>query len=147
MQILNFLEGKMPDNSGRFISDIHCFPDYKIEKTHNFIQWLFPLAVPSYAVPGSPVLEKEEIKKIRKSKIALENLYKSADWYANFLSRNEFCKKPNDHNHRRITRVIRSLRLLGNAEEAENFKIDVQDMLGDQYFNIPPDTKKFWEEA
>ena len=72
---------------------------------------------------------------MRKSKIALENLYKSADWYANFLSRNEFWKKPNDHNHRRITRVIRSLRLLGDAEEAENFKIDVQDMLGDQNFS------------
>ena len=147
MRVLSFLEGKNPDSSGRFISDIHRFSDYEIERTHNFIQWLFPLAVPSQAVSGSPVLEIEEIKQIRKSKTALKNLYKSADWYAGFLSRNDFWKKPNDHNHRRITRVIRSLRLLGDPEEAEGFKIDVQDLLGDQYFNIPPNTKKFWDDA
>lgn len=145
--ILNFLQQKEPDIYGRMLSDIWAFNDAKIESEHNFIQWIFPTTTPSASVPGSPVLDIEEVRLIRKSEAALENLYTSADWYFAFLERNNFWMKAHDHNHLRITRVIQSLRLLGDADEADFFREQVLRLLGDASNKIPPRTMKFWKEA
>jgi hypothetical protein len=147
MSIPNFLEGKSPDNQGRHLKDIWAYTDQQIERTHNFIQWLFPLSVPSAAVPGAPVLTREDISAIQGSEVAQDNISQSANWYAGFLKRNDFWRKPYDHNHLRITRVIRSLRLLVDDDEAEAFRIEVYSMLGDTVATIPPKTRAFWDEA
>jgi hypothetical protein len=147
MSLSNFLEGNSPDAHGRYLSDIWAFNDQQIERTHNFIQWLFPLSVPSAAVPGAPVLTREDITAIKGSEVAQENICQSANWYAGFLERNDFWRKPYDHNHLRITRVIRSLRLLVDADEADAFRIEVYSLLGDTVATIPPKTRAFWDEA
>jgi hypothetical protein len=147
MTLLTFLEGSEIDTHGRYIGDIWGFNDQQIERTHNFIQWLFPLSVPSAAVPGAPVLTKEDILAIRSSEVAQDNICQSANWYAGFLERNDFWRKPYDHNHLRITRVIRSLRLLVDADEADAFRIEVYTLLGEKVSSIPPKTRAFWDEA
>ena len=90
MSILKFLEGETEDIHGRTILDIWAFNDAQIEREHNFIQWLFPTSIPSVSVPGSPVLSASEIREIRESETAIDNLHKSADWYFEFLERNTF---------------------------------------------------------
>jgi hypothetical protein len=147
MSLLRFLENKSTDVHGRYLSDVWVFNDQQIERTHNFIQWLFPLAVPSASVSGAPVLTKEDISAIRSSEVAQENICQSANWYASFLERNDFWRKPYDHNHLRITRVIRSLRLLVNTDEADAFRIEVYSLLGEKLSSIPPKTRAFWDEA
>ena len=147
MNLLGFLENKSTDAYGRYLSDIWAFNDQQIERTHNFIQWLFPLAVPSASVPGAPVLTKDDISAIRGSEVAQDNICQSAEWYSGFLDRNDFWKKSYDHNHLRITRVIRSLRLLVDVDEADAFRIEMYALLGNKLSSIPSRTRVFWDEA
>ena len=116
--MLFFLEGSYPDLQGRYLSDIWSFTDEKIEKTHDFIQWVFPLDEQSNAMWDAPVLIHEEIEEIRISNKAKENLIKSQNWFLQFVMKNDDWIRPKNHNQRRISRMIKSLRLLHSNEAA-----------------------------
>ena len=146
-KLLEFLEGKEPDIYGRTLSDIRAFSDIDINNEHNFIQWVFPTSTPSVSVPGSPVLTIEDIKIIRGSKLAVDNLCVSSEWFFSFLERNTFWIKTHDHNHLRITRVIQSLRLLVDADEADFFREQIFKFLGANKNKIPTRTQRFWVDA
>ena len=107
---------------GRLITDIWEFDDRNVEYKHDFIQWLFPLTEPSTSVFGAPVLDREDIDIIISNEVACTNITKSTDWYLGFLRRNDHWIKSCDHNHLKITRTIKSLRLLIGDKEANNFK-------------------------
>ena len=70
-----------------------------------------------------------EIEEIKSSEFAQENLMQSADWYFGFLQRHDHWIRQYDHNHLRITRVIKSLRLLVSDEVADQFKSAILDFL------------------
>ena len=53
--VVRFLEGEGTDARGRTVFDVISMNDVAIERTHDFIQWLFPLPEPSAAIPDSPV--------------------------------------------------------------------------------------------
>ena len=145
--LLGFLHGHETTSSGWLLSHVWKFNDTQIENTHTFIQWVFPTDEPSRATPGSPVLDEEQILEIQNSEQAKQNLSKSADWYFNFLRRNNFWRKPHDHNHLRITRVIKSLRLLCGDDEADYFKEQFWQLLGTDISQIPSRTIEYWEDA
>ena len=145
--VLGFLCNQDRNVSGWLLTDIWKFNDTQIENTHTFVQWVFPTDEPSRATPGSPVLTEEQITEIRNSEQAKQNLKKSADWYFNFLRRNNFWRKPHDHNHLRITRVIKSLRLLCGDDEADYFKEQFWQLLGTDISQIPSKTIDYWEDA
>lgn len=119
--IVMFLEGEGTDARGRSVFDILAMNDVALERTHDFIQWLFPLPEPSSAVPDSPVLSPEDIQAIRISELAPMAMGAATDRMAAFYQSTHDWLMPNDHNHRRITRIIRSLRLLVGDAEAEAF--------------------------
>ena len=119
--IVMFLEGEGTDARGRTVFDVLAMDDVAMERTHDFIQWLFPLPEPSAAVPGSPVLAPGDIQAIRVSELAPIALAGATDRMAAFYQTTHDWLMPNDHNHRRITRIIRSLRLLVGDAEAEAF--------------------------
>ena len=110
--IVFFLEGKHPDYKLRYLSDIWNYNDDKMESVHDYIQWVFPLDTASAYVSHAPVLIDEEIDEITQSELALNNLIKSKIWFMNFLKRSDRWLLPNNHNQKRISRMIRSLRLL-----------------------------------
>ena len=145
--ILSFLGGAGSDSHGRLLSDIWAFSDLEIERTHNFIQWLFPLAEPSFSVPGSPTLTSDEIAVLRLSIAAKTSVVRSADWYSAFLGRNSHWKAKYDHNHLRITRAIKALRLLVSDNEANRFRDDVFALLGDDFAMIDEKAQSFWNAA
>ena len=146
-KITEFLEGTGTDHQGRFITDIWGFDDGEIERNHDFIQWLFPLNEPSMSVFGAPVLGKEDIDTIFSSDVARANVIKSSEWYLGFLKRNEHWIKSYDHNHLRITRTIKSLRLLVGGEEANKFGKELFFTLGDKINIIKPTAIDFWNNA
>ena len=119
--ILMFLEGEGADARGRTLFKVLAMDDVALEHTHDFIQWLFPLPEPSAAVPGAPVLTPGEIQAIRNSELAPLALAAATDRMASFYRTTHDWLMPNDHNHRRITRIIRSLRLLVGDAEADAF--------------------------
>ena len=145
--IIAFLGGVGTDSHGRLLNDIWAFSDAEIERTHNFIQWLFPLAEASLSVPGSPALTFDEIAVLRLSIAAKTSIVKSADWYTAFLSRNSHWKAKYDHNHLRITRAIKALRLLVSDNEANRFREGIFVLLGDDFAMIDEKAQSFWNAA
>ena len=145
--ILDFLNGEQPDIYNRYLEDIWKMSDEDIESVHNFIQWTFPLNERSGAVPNSPILTQQEIIDIKKSEIAKQNIKKSADWFLGFLTRNSYWICQSNHNHLRITRAIKSLRLIHSDEEAESFKKNIMNLIQSNENKINPISLEFWNKS
>lgn len=120
--VVAFLEGEGTDAAGRSLFDVLAMNDGALERTHDFIQWLFPLPEPSGAVPDAPVLTAEDIRAVRESELAPIALAAATDRMAAFYRSTHDWLMPNDHNHLRITRIIRSLRLLAGDAAADAFR-------------------------
>ena len=146
-EIVGFLEGRTPDHRGRIFAMILQQTDQQAERTHDYIQWLFPLDEPSRSINGVPVLTELEIDEIRQSSLAQINLAKSARWFLGFLERNDHWITKYNHNHLRITRVIKSLRLLTSDEAADEFRDKVFGYLGDEVNLIDAKARSFWNSA
>lgn len=117
-----FLKGTGPDSYGRYHSDILKFSDEELENVHDYIQWLFPLREKSMAVPGSPFLENEEIIEIlRNDEDVQENIVNALIRMERFYADNDFWLRQGDHNHLRITRILKSISLLSSKENANDF--------------------------
>ena len=145
--IVNFLEGIGTASRNRHIDEILDEDNRYWEHTHDFIQWLFPLNEESRAVNNSPVLTVEEVERIRTSERAKEGHKAAAVRYQSFLLKTSPWKNPFNHNHLRITRVIKCLRLLMDDEAANAFKYWVAGQLGDRIDSINPETKRYWRLA
>lgn len=117
-----FLEGEGTDGEGRSLFDVLGMDDAGIERTHDFIQWLFPLTEPSAAVPGAPVLTAEQAAEIKASITAQCALAAATDRMDRFYRSTTLWLAPHDHNHLRITRIIKSLRLLRGDRHANDFR-------------------------
>ena len=143
-EIVGFLEGKTPNRRGRILAMLLQQTDHQTETTHDYIQWMFPLAGPSRSVNGAPVLTELEIDEIKQSTLAQANLAKSARWFLGFLERNNHWITKYNHNHLRITRVIKSLRLLASDEAADEFRDKVLGLAGDNLNLVDQKARGFW---
>lgn len=120
--LIQFLRGTGLDSQGRLHADILNFSDEELEEVHDYIQWLFPLREPSMAVPGSPFLESEEIVQLlRVDARVVENMRKALDRMKRFYTDNDHWLAQGDHNHLRITRILKSATLVGLKKEALDF--------------------------
>ena len=142
-----FLSGSGRDARGRSLDDILSFSDYELEAHHDFIQWLFPLDTPSAAVPGSPVLTEIEIQCIRQCDLCRANLLRAAARMEKYYSGSDHWLVPFDHNHRRITRIIRSLRLLVGREEARSFLAGIEGRIRRSGGQVAQTSRRFWRGA
>jgi hypothetical protein len=143
----DFLEGIGIDHRGRRLDDVLSFDDIKAEQTHDFIQWLFPLDEISRAISGAPILSQTDIQLIHTNSVAQTNIRRSAAWFLGFLERSNQWRTKYNHNHLRITRVIKSLRLLTDDKKADEFKAAIFDLLGDDLDLIDRKAVEFWEGA
>jgi len=116
-----FLAGRGRDGGGRRLSDVLAFDDARIEGVHDFIQWCFPMAEASRAVPGAPVLAAGEAEAIRRDGQAKAGFEAATARMARFYTDTSGWLRPMDHNHLRITRILTALRVLAGAEEASAF--------------------------
>ena len=120
--LVDFLKGAGTDGAGRTVFEVVAMGDQDIEELHDFIQWLFPLAEPSGANRRAPVLAAGDVEAIHASGLAQIALAAATDRMAHFYQRNGHWLVDHDHNHLRITRIIKSLRLLRGPGEAEDFR-------------------------
>jgi len=135
--LLPFFGGRGQDFEGRTLDQILSWPDKEMESVHDYIQVLFPLPEPTRHNPNAPILDQPTIDAFRKSKqlrLAVRKGFQRmlafyglrfygneivlADNFATILSP---WIKPFDHNHMRISRMLKSLRLLGLEDEARAF--------------------------
>jgi hypothetical protein len=126
LRVLGFLSGEQPDDRGRFLRDLQRWPDERLEAVHDFIQWMFPLAEPSPVNPSAPVLDEAALAELRARPdlhaTVQANVCASYERMRRFYEESRHWITPGNHNHLRITRILKSLRLLGlDAEAAEFF--------------------------
>ena len=63
--IIDFYLGKAPDGAGRCIEEIWKFGHERLERVHDYIQWLFPLPDKSPFNRDAPVLTPKTIRAFR----------------------------------------------------------------------------------
>ena len=127
--------------------DILSFDDPAIEQVHDFIQWTFPLRERSGASPNAPVLTDEDVETIRESMAAQASLAAMTDRMAIFYYRNGHWLTASDHNHLRITRIIKSLRLLRGEKLADAFRTLILARVEEAGHPIGKPTLGFWARA
>ena len=145
MGIVEFLAKDGADNAGRRFGQVLAFDDRALEAHHDYIQWLFPLDEPSRAVPGSPVLDQASLVALRASDMAKQRQREAAARMLRFYAGNIHWKRGFDHNHLRITRIIKSLRLISGDAEADAFKTRIIELAGGA--PIDPAARRFWNAA
>ena len=140
-----FLTGEGHDHRGRFLADVLAFDDAILERSHDYIQWLFPLPEASRFSAGAPVLSHEEIALIRASGVARANLLAARDRMLAFYRENDHWLVPFDHNHLRITRILKCLTLCGLGDYAKAFHRALVGVAGPD--TVTRETLRFWENA
>jgi hypothetical protein len=145
--IFDFLSGTGRDASGRCLDEILAFSDEELESRHDYIQWLFPLDAPSRAVPGSPVLDGTDAAAIRASHACQANLRRAVERMRHFYEANDHWLVPFDHNHLRITRIIRSLVLLVGRPEAKEFYDHIMSRVEAAGRPVANSSVAFWRNA
>lgn len=127
-----------PDSHGRTLTQILAWPDSDLEYHHDYIQILFPLPEGSPFNPSAPIIDKPTFDAFRSDPALQSRFRQSLTRMLTFygfefeddgtiapgicypLASRNWVKRFN-HNHLRITRIIRSLRVLGLEAEAEEF--------------------------
>ncbi|MGL5034364.1 MAG: opioid growth factor receptor-related protein [Microcystaceae cyanobacterium] len=165
-KITQFYQNNLPNDSGDRYFDILNWDDEKLEYNHNYIQWLFPLREQSNSVPNSPVLDEDDIAafhnnqelqlKLRMAWVRMLAFYGVA-FYEN---ETEIIPLPapnyheriahlvsHSHNYLRITRILKSLRILGLEAEAQLFFGVLKHIYRQQKQNIGSRTYAYWEQA
>jgi len=161
-KIVHFYRGGQ-DDDGRTLEEILNWPDDELESVHDFIQWLFPLPERSGANPSAPVLDAVTIEAFRHSEDLQQRLRQSflrmLRFYGlsfhegrvqpggDFAARLSNWLTPGNHNHLRLTRMLRSLRLLGLASESTAL-FHVLSWIHSNYPGcITRRTFEFWKDA
>ena len=145
--IVAYLSGEGADSAGREVFEVLAFDDPAIEQVHDFIQWMFPLRERSGAQPNAPVLTDEDVEAIRESMAAQAALAAATDRMAIFYYRNGHWLTATDHNHLRITRIIKSLRLLRGDVLADAFRDLILARVEEAGSPVGAPTLGFWARA
>lgn len=162
-RILAFYAGTGADDRGRSLADVQSMTDAQLERVHDYIQWLFPLRERSGANPWAPVLDEATVAAFHARPELRERLHRSflrmLAFYGLSLSeqrvqpnetfdaRSSVWLHPGNHNHLRLTRIIRSLRTLGLDAEAQALFSCLRELYEKNATRITPATFRYWEEA
>ena len=129
---------------GRTFQQIMAFDDFLMERTHDFIQWIFPLPEPSQAQPRNcPVMLPTERETFKTDEVLRKRVREAVARYRMFLDNTHEWRTRHDHNHLRITRVIRFLTLIDMKEEAQHF----HNWVLETHPGVPSKTEWYWSEA
>ena len=165
--VLQFFIGKGVDSRGRTHRDIAAFGQNELENSHDYIQWLWPLHEPSAYAVGAPILTPAMASSLAESDIAHARFVEAISIFRNFLgvaivvdadivalplhvdgassARIAMWAHEGDHNCLRITRILRSLRLVGMDQEAKAFYRDVSAV--GRAAGLSPRTLSYWRRA
>lgn len=146
-RLVSFLDGSGTDSGARRLSDIWQLSDEDIDHIHDFIQWMFPLREASGANFNAPTLLASDIETILSSWQCRQNLEHSTAWILSFFKRTDLIFQYTNHNHLRVTRIIKSLRLLHSDQFADQFKQAILTMIEERRARINPITVAFWLES
>ena len=165
-KLVRFFAGD-EDDDGRTFDEILGWDDARLEMVHDYIQWIFPLPERSGANPWAPVLDATTIAEIR-GNVQMQGRLRAAflrmlAFYGFALEGERVAEDPRfaaaarnwlragNHNHLRLTRMLRSLRVLGLEHEAaalwEALRSVYERESGAGRRTITAETFAFWNRA
>lgn len=162
--LLSFYRNSGTDHAGRTLADIRAFDHGELESHHDYIQWLFPLPEGSGVLPQAPRLSAADVAPFRNEvnlRIELlRSLDQMLDFYGlqrapgpsvapaeNFAVRIPHWLTPGNHNFLRLTRIMRSLTLLGCRAEASALHGFLVEIVGQLPGVVSARTLDFWARA
>ncbi len=161
--IIAFYSREGADAAGRQLAEIHAWDYDRLEHVHDYIQWLFPLPERSQFNPLAPVLDEAQIAAFRASAQLRAALLNSLDMMLDFYGferqgvavvrsrrwneRSRNWLTLGNHNHLRITRILRSLSLLGLRDRAAEFFRALSEVYAERPEAISEHTYEFWTNA
>jgi hypothetical protein len=166
--LLRFYRLEAPDDRGRMLDEIWRWDAARLEATHDYIQWLFPLAERSAFNPGAPTLTPATIAAFRADDRLRQRLERSlttmlafyglalsidAAGHPDVAQASDFAVKARgwlhagDHNHLRLTRILTSLRLLGLEEMARALLACLERIAREHPHAVSSTTLNYWRKA
>jgi hypothetical protein len=165
VNIVDFYRGQAPDDRGRTLEQIWSWDDDRLEAVHDYIQELFPLPEPSRFSSRAPLLTAADMAAFRADPALRSHMMQSfrrmLSFYglvyvedaplvrkaAHFSRRAENWLAFGDHNHLRITRIIRSLRYCGLDAPAHAFFTCLESLKKEYGRQIGDDAVAYWKDA
>ncbi len=165
--IVAFYLGEEADTHGRIIEDIWMWDYAKLEYTHNYIQWLFPLIEKSRFNPTAPVLTDEIIDAFQSNDQLRNRLLKSLKVMLKFygmkcvkvngdveitkseeyLERKKQWISSKNHNYLRLTRILHSLVILGLNKHAQALFKCLNRIYQEEGQKIGGETYNYWKNT
>lgn len=172
--LISFYDGTGTDDKGRTLDEILNWNSDELEKTHDYVQWLFPLAEPSRFNPSAPLLDDDTIAEFIDNSICMKNMQRSLERMMDFYElkrhrqdgsrrppgravpnyntptdfyikmRKPWWVEPNDHNFLRITRILRCLYLIGMHVHMDMFRDLLEEIFIEYHNMISIETFCFW---
>lgn len=167
-QVLDFFQ--QPETyswRGFCYHDLFNWSDDTLEVKHDYIQWYFPLSVPSQFHPDAPVASADEFNTIRNTSVlrkrqlaAFERVLKfyglRRKIFGGITERKNFLERlpvwadlrgGMNHNYLRITRVLESTYRCGNMRPAVDLKAYLLELHENKRVAFPEKTIHFWRQA
>lgn len=146
---------------------IYNWGDAELEGTKDYIQWLFPLDKPSKFNEAAPLLTAEDIAEFNEDVDLMDRLETSLRKFLEFLglslvnfggnwivvksstfsSRRVVIWNTFNHNWMRITRILKSLKLLGRDDLANSFFSCLQQLRDREGIAASGDSFGYWQRA
>lgn len=165
--IVPFYLSEQPDIKDRMIHEIWAWDFERLEYTHDYIQWLFPLNEKSSFNLEAPILNDEAIQKFHTDTQLQKNLLQSLavmlKFYGlqdslsdghyivmkaeNYLIRKQEWLNFGNHNYLRITRILKCLMTLRCSSYARAFYQCLQQIYNEESQFIGYKTFQYWTGA
>lgn len=172
--LIDFYRGApLPD--GTRLVDIWEWSDDVLEARHDYIQWMFPLDTPSQANPSAPTLTEDDRRTFIWDDMLRDRVQMSLGVMLRFfglervvvppaeghrdskvvvLRGHDFERRravwlwPDHHNHRRLSRILRSLTILGHERDARALFACLDDIARTEGRDaVTFETREHWRRA
>ena len=162
--IRNYLGYGGMDHRQRTLDQALVWSDEMLESTHDYVQWWFPMTVPSAFNDHAPVASRAEFEELQddeRVRAGVERaMHRMLRFYGLRLEASGVIKKTDDwdrrsqnwafrqnHNDLRITRILKSLCLLGHRAHAEALLAVLEEITKEERDQSGQVPLRFWREA
>lgn len=152
------------DHRQRTLDQALAWDDEMLESTHDYVQWWFPLAEPSAFNSHAPVASRVEFEELRDDELVRAGveraMHRMLRFYGLRLDTSGAIKKTDEwdqrsqnwvftenHNDLRITRILKSLCLLGQRAHAKALLAALEKIIKEERSQSSQVPLRFWREA
>jgi len=157
---LDFYLGQCPNENGMKIEQIFTFSEEELEIHHNFIQWLFPMTVPSSVCPEALLATPEIISAFKQDRALQNQLLRATKMMLahyglrlledQVLMGEDFPSKKKNisgHNLLRISRILKSLVTLGQHELSHCIFVCLNNLVHSEMAELQSTVDSYWRAA